>query len=317
MKFLWFPAVAGGALIPALVASTAGGADRIFRDDQGRAIHFTSRVGDAPLARYARVLREAIHGDEIERLRIEVVRPADVPRMCATRGAVACHIHGGRKGPRIVIAPGPRAERLLLHEYGHHLDIHLANGARPEPNGTPRWWRARGIGARVRAGRLSRGYGAGWHEAVPELFAEDYARLNGGGGWLIRGVAPPSRAVLRALRADLRSALRARGPAPLLGRSLLGQRGRLVAADRNVVMFRTGPRPEMARARIRLTRGGDARAWVRLICDGRRLRDAMVGPGPPTTLVRRLPARARCRIVLESGGAPAGYTLVLRRTRLY
>lgn len=317
MKLLWLSAVCGAALLPALAASTANGADRTFRDSEGRAIQFRTHVGDAPLGRYAQVLRNAIHGDEIERLTVEVVRPGDVERVCKTRGAVACHIHGGGRGPRIIIAPGPRAERLLLHEYGHHLDIHLGNGARPEPNGTPRWWRARGITAGVRSERLNRGYSAGWHHAVPELFAEDYARLNGGSGWLIRGVEPPTRSVLRALRRDLRAALRARRGAPRTGLRALGQRGLLTRGDRNVIMFRTGPTPELIWGSVRLTRGGKSGVQVRLICDGRRLRDAIIRPGRPADLARRLPADARCRIVFENDRVPAAYALTTRRARLY
>lgn len=314
MQLLWLSGAAAGALaLAALPTAPANGTDRVFHDAAGRSIHFTTRVGDAPLARYARVLSQAIHGDEIERLTIEVVAPADVPRLCATPKAVACHIHGGDARPRIVIAPGPRTERLLLHEYGHHLDIHLANGVRSEPNGTPRWWAARRIGAGIRAGHLTRDYEAGWHGAVPELFAEDYARLNGGSGWMVRSVPASSRPVLRALRRDLAAALRSRAPAPRRGGRILSRRGLLTRADRQFVLFRTGTSPELATGTFAIRRGGGSGVRFRLVCDGRRLRDAARDTAGPIRLARRLPANAECRAVIEGG--PAVYSLVMRRTR--
>lgn len=317
MKLLWLFAAVGIVFLAALTTPSADGATRVFRDGDGRAIRFNDQTGNAPLARYANVLRRAIHGDEIERLTVWVVPRREVPRVCQTPNAVACHIRSGSKGPRIVISPGPRAERLLLHEYGHHIDIHIGNGARTEPNGTTRWWGARGITRKVRNRSLRNGYGGGWHSAVPELFAEDYAKLNGASGWMIRGLRPPSRSVLRALRADLKSALADRAPAPRVGRRTISQRGSLPFADRNLVLFRTGAYKERIAARITLTRGRAALMDATLVCNGRRLGRARIAVGRPAEFARSLPAGASCRVSIKNIGDGGAYALTISRLRLY
>ena len=112
--------------------------------------------------------------------------------------------HGDGDGIITVPPTLTRQERAsLLHEYGHHIDATYGNGARADPNGTPRWWRARGMGRLVRRGLAVPSYAHGWSHSIGEIFAEDYMAMNGGGRSGIGWLRQPSAAVRAALRADI------------------------------------------------------------------------------------------------------------------
>ncbi len=147
------------------------------------------------MAGYARVLRGAIHGAEIEDVTVRVVAPSRIRAQCGDPRAVACYSGDGEEG-LIVIPSGPaqRVRATLLHEYGHHIKATTA---------TPRWWAARRIAARLRSGQVVMDDRKGWTRSVEEIFAEDYMAMHVRGGYSIPWLPQPSATVLRALRRDL------------------------------------------------------------------------------------------------------------------
>lgn len=168
------------------------------RDDAGRAIVFDVRAPGADVDGYARILRTAVHGDEIQGLTVRVVPLSEVRGACRDARAAGCYMRG-REGAVIMIPPRPAAQlrAVLLHEYGHHIDATRA---------TPRWWSARRMSWRLATGQVARDYSLGWSRSVGEVFAEDYVSLNMRRSWrLVRWLPTPSRAVLRALRRDIAS----------------------------------------------------------------------------------------------------------------
>jgi hypothetical protein len=91
----------------------------------------------------------------------------------------------------------------LIHEYGHHVDSSRRHGGLDEPNGTPLWWKARGMAGLVAARSVRDRYQVGWDRSISEVFAEDYAYTNLHRGYKIAWLDPPSRVVQQAIRADL------------------------------------------------------------------------------------------------------------------
>ena len=134
------------ALVAALALATAAGAEIVTRaDSEDRTITFDVRAPSVDVDWYAAVLRAAAHGDEISRVTIRIVPEEDVPALCGA-AAAACYSPGGNGG-RMVVPAGKdlRVAATFLHEYGHHLDRSTPVTDIREPNGTPTWWRARGM----------------------------------------------------------------------------------------------------------------------------------------------------------------------------
>ena len=134
----------------------------------------------------------------------------DELRSTCGRGAAGCY----SRNPMVVPAEqSDETAHTVVHEYGHHLDRSTpVNGAR-EPNGTPHWWRARGMAELVRLGSVTRDYSLDWSRSIAEIFAEDYARLAlGQTEYRIPWLGEPDETVLAALKADL-----GLGPPPAVG----------------------------------------------------------------------------------------------------
>ena len=91
----------------------------------------------------------------------------------------------------------------VIHEYGHHVDWSRRHSNLSEPNGTPLWWKARGMAELVAIRSVRDRYQVGWNRSIAEVFAEDYAYTNFGRGFRISWLEPPSRVVQQAIRADL------------------------------------------------------------------------------------------------------------------
>ena len=159
---------------------------------------------DVDLGWYSGLLRRAAHANEIERITIRIVSWEELGERCGQRAA-GCY--GRRKGNRgVMVVPAGRSDRIahtVIHEYGHHVDASRRHGGLAEPNGTPLWWKARGMAELVAARSVRDRYQVGWDRSIAEIFAEDYAYTNLRRGYRIEWLEPPTRTIQQAIRADL------------------------------------------------------------------------------------------------------------------
>ena len=109
----------------------------------GRArLTFDVRARGVHVGWYASVLRGAIHGSEIETVRIRIVPHSRISRLCATRNARSCYEGDERKG--LVVVPAGRSAdvaHMLLHEYAHHIDMARSNFLSTDKPWARSWWR--------------------------------------------------------------------------------------------------------------------------------------------------------------------------------
>jgi hypothetical protein len=193
-------AVVASALAVALACAGNALAAEVTRlDDRGRTMHFDVRAEGVDVDLYADALRRAPHGDEISTVTIRIVSLDELRETCG-RGASGCY--SGRSDV-VVVPAADDSLHTLLHEYGHHIDRSYGQPGVPEPNGTPQWWRARGMARLVALRAVARDYSLGWDRSIGEVFAEDYAQIALGDGYRIGWLAPPDDTVRRALLADL------------------------------------------------------------------------------------------------------------------
>ena len=189
-----------------LVAAQAANAEIVTRHDRaGRTVTFDVRARGVQVGWYAAILRNAIHGDEIETARIRIVSPGQISRFCEGRYTQSCYEGDERRGTLII--PSGRSAwgaHLLLHEYAHHIDMARSNFLFTDKPWAPTWWAARGVSAALASGRMALTDSLGWERAVGEVLAEDYVSLNLRTRYSIRWLAPPGNAIKAALRRDLR-----------------------------------------------------------------------------------------------------------------
>jgi hypothetical protein len=301
------------ALLPLVVlaslafAGPAAAAEIVLQDDQARPIHLDVHVEGVDAEWYAALLRSAPHGDEISTVRVDVVSRDELRETCG-RDAGGCY---SRNVIVVPAEPSDETAHTVVHEYGHHLDHSTPVAGVREPNGTPVWWRARGMERLVRLGSAATTYALGWDRSIAEIFAEDYAQLAlGHGNHRITWLSLPDATVLAALRADLglgpepeivappalkpvsisrRGALAPkRGVAIDFG--LLGP-GRRVTATATV----TGPKEKRPRARLEI-RCEDRRVALRTIGTGKTaisLDLRGLGPGDCTATLTSTSASRR------------------------
>jgi hypothetical protein len=273
-------AVLGALFVP---AAPAAAATVLSQDAQGRTIRFDVQAPEVDVEWYAGVLRGALHGEEIERVRVRIVEPSAIRRTCGA-GALACY--GGFRGSGTIVVAAGRSASLaatLLHEYGHHVDESYSVPGVPEPNGTPGWWAARGMAALVEAGEVALDYSSGWDRSIGEIFAEDYTQVHMAARYAIRWLEPPVQSVKDAIVADLG------GSAPTVDPGDVPETDGPQATPRTAVFTAGGS----------LTRG---RAQA--------LPFGLLGPGRRVELtVRSRTARSRLRFEIVCDGA-----LVARRT---
>jgi hypothetical protein len=318
--------VARGRLLAVLLAAlvlaiaAASGADAAIvtsRDAQGRTITFDVRTATVDTEWYASVLRAAAHGDEISRVVVRIVPPADIQTMCGDEAA-ACYT--GRRGAPVIIIPvGQSAfnEGTLLHEYGHHLDTAWHVSGVPELNGTPAWWNARGMASLLAGGRVAFDYTLGWNHSIPEIFAEDYAYIHMpnypyGITWL----SPPDAALKQTMFTELGGQpTAALPPAPaepliILRHGTLAARGHrefpfgLLGPGRHVTLTATVSRPKR--------KGVRARAQV--ICNGAVVASQQFGRGRSQRVLDLPslgPADCEARLI-STAPVSLAYTLRLR-----
>jgi hypothetical protein len=307
------------AVIVALAAAAAARAEIVVsRDAQGRPITFDVRVPQTDVEWYAALLRGAAHGDEIGTVTIRIVSPEDVPALCGALEAAACY--GTRGGSATIVVPAGRDDeiaRIVLHEYGHHVDRAWAVGGFSEPNGTPTWWAARRMAELLRGGLVAYDYSLGWSRGIGEIFAEDYAYVHLGGGFGIPWLAPPDDALRAALLAELAGSPPAQPVTPLPQPVVVVRRGTLAPrAQRTVPFGLLGPQRRVTltgtvagagragtRARARLRREAGREPRVRARTGGENSRRTRPRAGG----VRRAAAQHEPRVArLRPPAAPCG-----------
>jgi hypothetical protein len=314
-------AIGASALVLLAAAAQAGAVPETTRDSAGRPIHFDVQAQGADVAGYTAILDGLLHGDEISDVVVTIVPQSAIASNCGA-GAAACYRWSSR-GDAVMFVPSQAAAQVrgaLTHEYGHHVDAtrpHLAGAGGLD--GTPGWWRARGMAALLAQGQVAWDYSRGWDRSIAEVFAEDYKLTNAPGetsriGWL----GPPPPAVSDAIRADLAGPTVAAAPPPQppipppaagtpAPRTSPGAgavvraraTGRLRAGRRASIRFVLG-----SRTRVAVTVSGVTAGRVRAVlsCGGRTLAGAAARRGRPVTLRARAP-RGACRVGLRAVGA--------------
>jgi hypothetical protein len=303
------------ALLASLVfAGEAGATDVVLTDNEGRSIRFDVRVAGVDAEWYAALLRAAPHGNEISTIRIDVVSWDELRSTCGREA-------GGCYARNVMVIPAEQSDEnahTVVHEYGHHLDRSTPVTDVREPNGTPVWWRARGMERLVRVGSVATSYVLGWERSIAEIFAEDYAQLAlAGSPYNITWLPPPDATVLAALRFDLGlgpepeiaappalkpvSITRHGALAPKLG---VGIPFSLLGPGRRVIATATfsGAKEKQPRARLEIR------------CDGSRVALRTIGTGKTTISIdRRDLGPADCRATLTSTStSKRTYSLVVR-----
>jgi hypothetical protein len=321
------------ALAVALLSAVAARAEIVVRQDTaGRAITFDVLAPEANVGWYAGILSAAAHGDEISRVTVRIVAPADIAARCGADAAACYERRGGVSTITVPVGQSSSLASIVLHEYGHHLDAGWAVEGVSELNGTPAWWAARGMAGLVQAGTATFDYSLGWSHSVGEVFAEDYAFIHSGGYYSIPWLAPPDEALRAAMLAELGvvippAAQIAPAPAPpaapepptpppaepeprpvvasrsglLAPRGRAGIRFRLLGADRRVTVA----------AAVSPVRRGRAAARVEIVCGRTIVRRVDLRRSTTIEVPSLGPGMCRASIV-NAGTARQRYSLRLR-----
>jgi hypothetical protein len=235
---------------------------------------------------YADLLRSAAHGAEISGVTIRIVPWEEVRSSC---GPSAAGCYGGPRGRGVIIVPAGRSAEVahtLIHEYGHHVDSSRRHGGLPEPNGTPAWWRARGLAELSLSGQVAQDYSLGWDRSIGEIFAEDYAQLHLAFPYKIGWLGPPDESVRAALLRDL-GAEEPPAVSPRLDPVVIQRTGTLRPGERRSLPFRLLGPGRMVTFTVNVdgaARAG-ARARIELVC-GDQVRIKRLGRGRLSTTIR-------------------------------
>jgi hypothetical protein len=304
-------------LLAALGLAPAAAAEIVTAQDrQGRTITFDVQAEGVDVDWYAELLRNAAHGDEIERVTVRIVPPGELQGSC---GGPAHACYGGPRSDARITVPAGKSHSLahtLLHEYGHHVDAHRGVGAAPrEPNGSASWWAARGISRLLAENQVSHTYSLGWERAIGELFAEDYAQLHIEHQFQIEWLAPPTRAVRAALRRDLEGEPAAPIPAPAKPPLVIRRSGELHPGQVHSVPFELLGPGRRVTFTATVTRDTSARMLLRCT-DGRTASRVLDGAARTATIDLRDLGPARCTVsVRGTGTAAGGYNARVRLAR--
>ena len=301
-------------LVSLAFAGEAMAAEVVLADDQGRPIRFDVRAEGADAEWYAALLRAAPHGDEIATLRIDVVAEDELHSICG-RDAGGCY---SRNVMVVPAGQGPLTAHIVLHEYAHHIDRSTPVAGVPEPNGSPHWWRVRGLPELVRLNSVARTYSLGWDRSIAEIFAEDYARLAlGQTRHRIAWLGQPNRDVLAAITADLGFGpppVAAAAPPSLKPVSIV-RRGTLASRKQVAVPFGLlgKGRRVVATATFAGASERTARAVLEVRCDGALVARRTIGKGAKTVKIDQPglgPAACTATLASKSSSARA-FTLVV------
>ena len=315
-------------LVAAVLAAPAGAATQVTHDSAGRPITFDVQATGADVSGYTSILDGLLHGSEISSVVVTIVPESSIAARCGSSQAVACY-RWSSNGDAAMFVPAVAATEVrgsLTHEYGHHIDATRPHIPRaPGLDGTPSWWTARDMAARLARGEVAWDYSKGWDHSIAEIFAEDYAVTNGAGSSGIRWLGDPPQAVSDAIRADLAGpttppAAPAPGapqpaPAPAAGAPAAAKpapiargSGRLKAGRRAQIGFAVTSARKLS-VRVSGATAGRLRAVLR--CGAKARGGATARPGRPA-IVRARVTPSRCRVTLRALGATSRYRVVVR-----
>lgn len=181
-----------------------------YRDAHGHSIVVGTSVPGIDLRRIASVLAATQHRGELNRLSVLVTRLSEVRTECGGPvGTLGCYLGLERSSAGLMVVGYDDSDLVhtLVHEYGHHMDkqllnlSHLGSCGRGE-DGSRRWLFAREardsiLDATGCAGTVS------YERLLGELYAEDYAAVNGIDDWPLALFRPPSSRMLSALSQDI------------------------------------------------------------------------------------------------------------------
>jgi hypothetical protein len=257
---------------------------------------------------YAGVLRRAAHGDEIERITITIVDWRELGERCS-RAAAGCYVRrSGNRG--VMYVPAGRSTELahtLVHEYGHHVDASRRHGGLDEPNGTPLWWKARGMADLVAFRSVRDRYEVGWDRSIGEVFAEDYAYTNLHGIYKIAWLERPSATVQQAIRADLGLARPPviRTTKPALKPVVIVREGTLGPDERVTIDFGLLGPNRLVRLQGLLNAGSGTRGRVEVTC-GSSLRSRQLTRASSVSLELAGVGPGQCEATLANTGVRDG-----------
>lgn len=303
-------------VVGAVVAAPAFAQEVVLRDDEGRAMRFDVRA-DADVDWYAGLLRRAAHGNEIERVTIRIVDWRELAAQCSTEAAAGCYSR--REGNRgLMVVPAGRSSSIahtVVHEYGHHVDASRRHGGLDEPNGTPLWWKARGMAELVAVRSVRDRYQVGWERAISEVFAEDYAYTNLRRGFKIGWLEPPNSVVQQAILADLGLAAppTITDTRPAIKPVVITREGTLAPNGRITVEFGLlGPNRHVRLQGV-LAGAGATRGRIEVVCDATKRRRMLSGATPTASLVLTGVGPATCAAsITNTGRQPGRYRFVVR-----
>jgi hypothetical protein len=296
-----------------VLASPAMAETVLARDAQGRTITFDVLASGVDTGWYTSILSAAIHGDEISTVTIRIVAASEITGICGS-GAAACY----QRRTGLIVVPAGQSDTLaaiVLHEYGHHVDASTPVSDLREPNGTVRWWAARGVGSLLDSGEAARDYRLGWERSIGEIFAEDYVQANMTALFRIRWLAPPSVEILSAIRQDL--GVEPARPAPPVSAEpqrvplTVLRAGTLRPGQAQSVPFTLLGPGRRVTFTVTTSRG---RVRMAVVCDGTVVAARKLGPGRRRATLDRPglgPASCQAR-VKNVGTGPAPFSLRLR-----
>jgi hypothetical protein len=297
-----------GVLGTFVFAGAADARDVVYRDDEGRTIRFDVQA-DADVGWYAGLLRRAAHGDEIERVTIRIVDWRDLRDQCS---AIAAGCYSRRHGNRgVIVVPAGRGSEIahtVVHAYGHHVDASRRHSGLDEPNGTPLWWKARGMQQLVASRSVRDRYQVGWERSISEVFAEDYACTNLHDIYKIDWLERPSATVQQAIRADLGLAeppvITATRPA--LKPVVIVREGTLQPSERVTVGFGLlGPNRHVRLGGV-LRAGATTSGRVAVSCGSAFRTRRLTGSTQMVALELGRAGPAQCEASIENTGSSAG-----------
>jgi hypothetical protein len=280
-----------------------------------------------------------IHGNEVSSVVIRVVSPSAVTAACGS-DAAGCFQTTSRGASTIYVPTGERGPDVLTHEYGHHIEQSRRKSFSALGSGVPGWWRARGVDGLLQASQVARDYALGWERSISEIFAEDFAVLNGSTRRWRMLVEAPTPELLAVLRTDLVGAAPSPGapapaaatpppapagtpPAPAPGATSgavetpkpVRTRGRLTPGGKAAVPFNVPSAGNGIVVGIRIAgrrKGASARADIR--CDGKALGGKAGRVKRPISFRVAGPGPAACMLVVSRASAPIGFSATVRVT---
>jgi hypothetical protein len=189
---------------------------RQFLDQHGHTLTLSTDHPSLNLAPWAGMLAGVRHSGEIEYAHIFITDNSGVAALCGP-DAVACYgpddENTSPAGVLVLSHQDPDIYHTLYHEYGHHIDNQLYNlswvsDCSYGSDGSRRWFFARDLEDNI-LDETGCDASTPWERLLGELYAEDFAQLNGIVSTAFdprMPVPPPTSGQLRALTEDMTNA---------------------------------------------------------------------------------------------------------------